>query len=61
MSRFPGIPDPQPSVDSMYETIIALKQTVEVLSQQRQPKANGCPSWQDLVDLGIITATDIPA
>ncbi len=59
--RLPGIPDPARSVDGMFETVLTLKQAVETIAGQRQgSRPQSAVTWQDLVDLGLITALQIP-
>lgn len=54
----PGIPDP--STANVQESVRAIKQIVEVLIKQRGSKANAAVTFQDLVDLGLITPSQIP-
>lgn len=60
MSNFPSIPDPQPEVGVLAECVRSLKQIAEVLTRQRGKPAQSSVVWQDLVDLGLITETQIP-
>jgi hypothetical protein len=43
--------------ESIPDTIDALKENVEVLTRQRKPIEAAAVTWQDLVDLGLITPT----
>lgn len=59
--RLPGIPDPSRSVDGLFDTITTMKQAVETLGGQRiGSRAESAVTWQDLVDLGLIEALQIP-
>jgi hypothetical protein len=59
--RLPGIPDPARSIDGMFETVTTMKQAVETLAGQRRgSRAESAVTWQDLVDLGLIEALQIP-
>jgi hypothetical protein len=59
--RLPGIPDPARSVDGMFETVTTMKQAVETLAGQRRgSRSESAVTWQDLVDLGLIEALQIP-
>jgi hypothetical protein len=60
VSNFPSIPDPQPEVNVLAECVRSLKQIAEVLTRQRGKPAQSSVVWQDLVDLGLITETQIP-
>lgn len=50
--RFPAIPDPGSSVESLREAVVALKQIVEALARQRDPGGSAV-TWDDLVALEI--------
>ncbi len=56
----PAIPEPGQDLVSLRETVMALKQLAEVLSQQRKPKNAAAVTWDDLVDLELITSDQIP-
>jgi len=61
--RFPAIPEPQPDVQELYNTVLALKQAVEMLTSQRFPINNAAVTWQDLLDIKpipLITELNIP-
>lgn len=55
-----AIPSPQPNLNSLYEVSIALKQNVEALTGQRGGPLQRSPTWQDLINLGIVTADQVP-
>lgn len=58
-NKYPGIPEPTLDVQSLYNTVLALKEAVEVLTNQR---VGALPpvTWLDLVRLKIVTEADIP-
>ncbi len=58
--RYPSVPSPTLDVASLREAVAALKEVVEILTQQRGLPANSAVTWQDLVNLGIITSSQIP-
>lgn len=60
MSDFPSIPEPRPEPNVLAECMRAVKQIAEVLTRQRGKPAQSAVTWQDLVDLGLITADRIP-
>jgi hypothetical protein len=55
-----SVPDPQLTLDSHQEVLKALKSNVEVLTQQRNPKSAAAVTWNDLVALGLIKASQVP-
>lgn len=59
-NSYKAIPDPQATPQSLRESVLALKETVEVLTRQRRPIAAGAVTWQDLVDLGLIKMSQVP-
>lgn len=59
--KFPGIPDPNRTVDGMFETVLTLKQLAETLSGQRRgSRGQSAVTWDDLVELGLIEELQIP-
>jgi len=58
--KVPGIPDPQADPESLRQTVLSLKEGVEVLSGQRGGPLNAAVTWQDLVDLGLVTPARVP-
>ncbi len=58
--KYPAIPEPQADVLSLRTSSAALKETVEMLTQQRGNKLNAAVTWQDLVDLGLALPTQVP-
>jgi hypothetical protein len=58
--KYPGIPDPSTDPTALRSTAMAMKETIEVLTAQRGNRANAAVTWQDLVDLRLITPAQIP-
>jgi hypothetical protein len=58
--KYPAVPDPSLDPDSLRLSLQALKQGFEILSQQRGKRLDGAITWQDLVDLELIDAADVP-
>jgi len=59
--RLPGIPDPSRTTEGMFETVVTMKQAVETLAGQRRgSRGESAVTWNDLVDLGLIEALQIP-
>ena len=59
--RLPGIPDPSRSAEGMFDTVTTMKQAVETLAGQRiGSRGESAVTWNDLVDLGLIEALQIP-
>jgi hypothetical protein len=44
----------------MRDASIALKQSIEVLTGNRGSKLNAGVTWQDLLNLGLIVASQVP-
>jgi hypothetical protein len=59
--RIPAIPEPSLEPTGLLDTIGATKQAVEIIGGA-DPKLRefAAVTWQDLVDLGLIEATQIP-
>lgn len=58
----PGIPEPSLTIASHQIVILALKEAVEILAKQRDPKQipHAAVTWQDLVDLGLVGPEQVP-
>lgn len=59
-AKYPSIQEPTTDNESLRLAILALKEAFEILSQQRGSRLNGAVTWQDLVDLELISASDVP-
>ena len=55
VSRPIAVPDMQPTVESMYQGIIRLKEGYENLSRQRGEPSRWPVTFQDLIDMEVIT------
>ena len=51
MAKFSAIPQPVHSIPSLVESVIALKEAVEVLARQRGDTGKSAVTWDDLVKL----------
>lgn len=58
--KYPAVPAPAADVVSLRNSAHALKETVEILTQQRGDRALAAVTWQDLVDLKLILPSQIP-
>lgn len=56
----PAIPDPIPTIDSLMETVAALKQAVEILLGQTGGKREAAVRWQELINIGMIKEDQVP-
>lgn len=59
-AKFPAIPEPISEINSVRDTAAALKETVEVLTQQRGTRSFSAVTWEDLLALGWITPAQLP-
>jgi len=59
-NSYKAIPDPLPELNSLRETCLAMKESIEVLTRQRRPVLAGAVTWEDLVELGLITSASVP-
>jgi hypothetical protein len=58
--KYPAIPYPVEDLASLRSATAALKEVVEIITQQRGSVANSAVTWQDLVNLGLITTAQVP-
>jgi len=60
-STFPPVPEPQRSLEAHQEAILALKEGYELLTRQRTRavRLNSCPTWEELIELGIVTPEQV--
>lgn len=56
----PGIPYPNPTIESLLTTVLALKEAVEVLTNQVGDPGNSALTYNKAVAFGLIKATQIP-
>jgi hypothetical protein len=54
------IPEPYENVESLYRTVLSLKELVEMLAGQRGQAFDVAVTWQDMLDLQLIRYEDIP-
>jgi hypothetical protein len=60
MAKYPSIPDPIATPESLRQSVTQLKEAVEILTRQRKPITAGAVTWQDLLDLELITLEQVP-
>lgn len=60
-AKYPAIPDPTLDPASLRDSVLALKQAFEIHSHQRASPLNAAVTWQDLVNLNLITISQVPA
>lgn len=58
--KYPSIPKPSADIVALSRAGDAMKETLEILTQQRGNKENSAVTWKDLVDLGLILPTQVP-
>lgn len=58
--KYPAIPEPLAQIDSVRATAAASKETVEILTSQRGDRTLAAVTWNDLYNLGLITAAQLP-
>lgn len=59
-AKYPSIPEPLAEINSVRDTSAALKETVEVLTQQRGTRSLSAVTWQDLLALNLISPDQVP-
>jgi hypothetical protein len=60
--KLPAIPDPQPTLASLVLVTTALKEAVELLTNQRMhgQESVAAPTWAELVNLGVVDEGSVP-
>jgi hypothetical protein len=58
--KYPTIPHPTHDPLALNQTAMALKETVEILTATRGERLSAAVTWQDLIDLGLITPAQVP-
>lgn len=59
--KYPSIPEPEASIESLLMAVKALKINIEILTAQRSTRAEGVATLQDLVDLGLVDQDELPS
>lgn len=54
VKAYPGSPTLEPTVESLYTTVLALQEAVEILARQRGYVADSAITVNDLLSLGIL-------
>jgi hypothetical protein len=60
LRRYPAIPEPSLTPESQRESIMAMKQTLEILEGVKGSKLASVVTYQNLLDLGLITLKQVP-
>jgi hypothetical protein len=62
-NRFPAIPEAKPTVESLVQVCTALKEAVEILTNQRirGQGLTAAPSWEELVNMGVVKVDQVTA
>lgn len=58
--RYPSIPEPTTDPEALRRTALEVKETIEILTAVRGNRLNSAITWQDLIDLGLATPTQVP-
>lgn len=61
--RFASIPEPLPTLESLVQVCNALKEAVEVLTNQRArgQGLTASPTWNELINAGVVSVDQVPA
>lgn len=59
VSRPVAVPDIQPTLDSLFEAAKSLKEGYENLSRQRGDQTRWPATFQDLIDMGVVTQEQV--
>lgn len=59
-NRHAAIKEPFQTIPSLHETMLGVKERVEVLSGHRGRVLDAAVTWGDLVDLGLIAHDQVP-
>lgn len=54
------VPEPTETFDGLRASVMGLKEIAEVLDGQRGNMLDAAVTWQDLVDLGIVSPVNVP-
>lgn len=58
--KYPAIPEPVAEIQSVRSTAAATKEGLEILTNQRGSNLLAAVTWQDLINLGLVTPAQIP-
>lgn len=60
-NKFSSIPMPDNTVEGNRQTLLALKEAVEILTRQaRGDIRSSAVTWNDLIDTGVVAADQVP-
>jgi len=62
-NKFTAIPEPKPTIESLVQVCNALKEAVEIITNQRSrgQGRTASPTWGELVNAGVVTEDHLPA
>lgn len=60
MSKYPAIPEPTREPVEIQNSLLAVKENIELLTAQRPSMDHASVTWGDLVRLGIVQMEDVP-
>jgi hypothetical protein len=58
--KYPAIPEPVAEINAVRNSCAALKEGQEILTRQRGDRTLSAVTWQDLLSLGLINASQLP-
>lgn len=58
--KYPAISDPIADPENLRKVMMEVKEVVEILQGDREPRLNSAVTWEDLIDLGLATEADLP-
>lgn len=58
--KYPAITEPTTNPESLRSSILNLKESVEIVTRQRGDKAMSAVTWNDLVELGLVSSAKVP-
>lgn len=61
--RFSGIPDPTKDINALYQTVLAMKENIELIMGERTDPnvaVTKAVTWGDLFELGLIEEGQLP-
>ena len=60
-TRPAAVPDVKPDIMSMFDAVLRLKEGYEIMSRQRGDNFMWPVTFQDLIDMGVISETEMNA
>jgi hypothetical protein len=60
MATYPSIPNPTSAPNGTIDSVLAVKQTIEILTNVSGDVLDSAVTWRQLVALGVIAPTAVP-